>query len=542
MKSSTELRNAKKAKREALPLAPPPKQQSWLERLPAELIEQIFFHSLEVNMARASSFIGKVLAKESVYKVLILFAFYHEFIPPFQIEYMKGKSPVERKHFAPATYRTLSVEQRRSLQRGVLNTRWCTSERIERQLPTISRLQLIHRWHTDRAMELWPKDKVGLAAGIMVSRDEMEVPTKLPDPANDQKLVNYYTGRGVLPDRKYHFSDGQTSVIFISNEAIQCLPGCVLSPGSWISPSPHNSSRDTPNGSPGSMSDSSTKKVRSEAFKMLRLLLSFTKPRSINQMVDHYPSLLRGVETAIREQDPSDVLSLLYHVVKSIFLHPGPVLDPFSYREEWRKLIRLASQQSAGSRWLVKELFEALPYKLVDRDDPVLMKWALQMFDPSRLRITAEAWLLEKRFKSTFRDFKGSFFGTPVRTLETEEDENQVSYPELLDEQDRMGGLANVARFMEFSDSEDDENSSSDEYQNYLEQCEEGPESDSKSESTDTDNSSEWSVDLASMREDEYQAYKYACTEGADDVNSDEEDEDEDEEEGEEEGEEDQTD
>ena len=53
-----------------------PYELSPLEALPVELIQQIFFHALEVNMPRASSHIASVLSDPSIYSALILFAYF----------------------------------------------------------------------------------------------------------------------------------------------------------------------------------------------------------------------------------------------------------------------------------------------------------------------------------------------------------------------------------------------------------------------------------------------------------------------------------
>ena len=134
MKTSSELKTPKKQKM-ASPTSTtsPTKSQSWLERLPVELIEQIFLEALEVNMAKASPYLGRDPAKESIYRMLILFAFFDD----------DGQGPTETKHFRPAVYRVLSLEEKLRLQKGILVTRWCTFGRIKQQLPVLARLRIV---------------------------------------------------------------------------------------------------------------------------------------------------------------------------------------------------------------------------------------------------------------------------------------------------------------------------------------------------------------------------------------------------------------
>lgn len=115
-----------------------------LERLPVELIQQIFLHSLEVNMPRASTILASSLSKESIYSSLILFAFFDD----------DGRHPVDKKFFAPAQYRQLELAEKLHLQTSILNSRWCTLHRIRRNMPALSRLAALQAWHEERDREL----------------------------------------------------------------------------------------------------------------------------------------------------------------------------------------------------------------------------------------------------------------------------------------------------------------------------------------------------------------------------------------------------
>ncbi|KAL5364759.1 hypothetical protein BJX96DRAFT_157901 [Aspergillus floccosus] len=94
--------------------------QSHLERLPVELIEQIFLHSLEFNLPRASPHLARVLSTPLLYTWLIRLAFSSpnesskcDFFTPDFLPY-------------PLDVFALSATQRRDLQNNILVCRWCT--------------------------------------------------------------------------------------------------------------------------------------------------------------------------------------------------------------------------------------------------------------------------------------------------------------------------------------------------------------------------------------------------------------------------------
>jgi hypothetical protein len=97
-----------------------PIQLCRLELLPAELLEKIFFYSLEVNLPRASLHIAQILSKPIIHKWLIRLAFSSsnqssrndfftpEFLPP------------------PLDYWALNTTERACLQTEILSCRWST--------------------------------------------------------------------------------------------------------------------------------------------------------------------------------------------------------------------------------------------------------------------------------------------------------------------------------------------------------------------------------------------------------------------------------
>ncbi|KAK5053118.1 hypothetical protein LTR84_002092 [Exophiala bonariae] len=122
---------------------PEPYELSPLEALPVELIQQIFFYSLEVNLPRASSHIAAVLSNPSIYSALILFAYFQE----------DGESPVEEQLFLPAHYRVISVEDKIRLQQSILSCQWCDVDLFKSCMPNLSRLQMIQAWHRETKAE-----------------------------------------------------------------------------------------------------------------------------------------------------------------------------------------------------------------------------------------------------------------------------------------------------------------------------------------------------------------------------------------------------
>ncbi|KUL91771.1 hypothetical protein ZTR_01373 [Talaromyces verruculosus] len=104
---------------------PHPHQQhhhlSRLERLPPELLEKIFFHSLpSINLPRSSPHIAGVLSKSIIYKWLVRLAF-------------SSCNPSSRHNFftedflpSPLDFWALSNAERRLLQQDILTCRWST--------------------------------------------------------------------------------------------------------------------------------------------------------------------------------------------------------------------------------------------------------------------------------------------------------------------------------------------------------------------------------------------------------------------------------
>ncbi|CRG86305.1 hypothetical protein PISL3812_03310 [Talaromyces islandicus] len=130
-----------------------PIQLCRLELLPAELLERIFFYSLEVNLPRASLHIAKILSKPIIYKWLIRLAFSSpnqssrngfftpDFLPP------------------PLDFWSLKITERACLQTEILSCRWSTLS-LFRQCQKEYVKHIIHRKCADLIFS--PEDQLKL--------------------------------------------------------------------------------------------------------------------------------------------------------------------------------------------------------------------------------------------------------------------------------------------------------------------------------------------------------------------------------------------
>lgn len=107
---------------------------SVFEKLPTELIQHIFFEALEPSLAITSTILNQVLSSESVFRSLLLLAFYYPY------NYGGEISKVDEKVFLPAQYQFLDNDERMRLQQVITRFRWCNLARIRGIVPTLSRL------------------------------------------------------------------------------------------------------------------------------------------------------------------------------------------------------------------------------------------------------------------------------------------------------------------------------------------------------------------------------------------------------------------
>lgn len=177
-----------------------PKGPSSFECLPIELVEKIFLYSLNINLPRASPYLAASLSSEHIYRLLILLAFWdndkvydsrYNSYNPFEGDGLYGGSPARFEDIGtypsrgsrifdiPRILRPLGNEyacftsqDRRVLQATVLRCRWCTRDRIRRQLPDLTRLA-IARWCVNSGYMFREKEK-GLELEALLNSDPEE--------------------------------------------------------------------------------------------------------------------------------------------------------------------------------------------------------------------------------------------------------------------------------------------------------------------------------------------------------------------------------
>lgn len=164
---------------------------STLEKLPVELIQQIFFHALEVNMPRASAHLREVLSTDAIFNALILLAYFDD----------DGESPVETRHFLPGEYRVLTCSEKVWLQKSVFSCRWCTYDRIVACLPALSRLAMVQAWHRESFLdESHDPGSTAQSIDFIVANDTIREFASLPSLMDETELEQHFLARTRLED------------------------------------------------------------------------------------------------------------------------------------------------------------------------------------------------------------------------------------------------------------------------------------------------------------------------------------------------------
>ncbi|KAJ5247719.1 hypothetical protein N7468_002702 [Penicillium chermesinum] len=127
---------------------------SRLEVLPKELLQQIFFYSLNLNFTCVSTSITAAITNERIYGLLILQACWKG---------PEGQEPCAavRRYFAPMEFTPLSTEDRTQLQSVMFQCPWFTADRLRAQVSTLMMLNIHQYWLKDVTME--PQQKTALA-------------------------------------------------------------------------------------------------------------------------------------------------------------------------------------------------------------------------------------------------------------------------------------------------------------------------------------------------------------------------------------------
>jgi hypothetical protein len=378
----------------------PQQPLSALERLPVEIIQTIFFDTLEVNLANSSPSLNRALSQQSIYTSLLLFAFFDD----------DGLRPVEVKHFLPAKYRRLSVADRLRLQVQILECRWCTPDRIRSCIPTLSRLTMIQAWYRER------DDEQKIIQDMVL---DLEHPGKdLPPVMEPQHL-----GIAALPDiddqvaLHNHFSATFSSTYYALSQHGESAIG-PIGPGGFL-PFILCWTYDGPNkyktgeavlgkelgfgkavlgpilipdrmlqGSPWTQEKLSILQLFSQS-------LRFAHCSDCDYLIIKEPAMLKGIESAITECDLAMAVEALttlldLHVqVASLYLDVSELRDfyekpagyPRTHDPSWEvlplRLFHLATKRDHGSSEILTLLIRA-SWSSIPSDDHILTAWALR--------------------------------------------------------------------------------------------------------------------------------------------------------------------
>ncbi|CAG7919560.1 unnamed protein product [Penicillium olsonii] len=160
---------------------PKTRMLSMFEALPTEIIEQIFLHSLNLNLPRASPFLNRALSREHMYRSLILLAFWDDG------SNSSACATINRIMVGPLKYVPLSSEDRQRLQKEVFRCKWFTMERVRAQVPTLQILTIHREW---------------INAGVVVDEEQQDDLKKFLARETDKPRRFY--GVGPLLDRLAH--------------------------------------------------------------------------------------------------------------------------------------------------------------------------------------------------------------------------------------------------------------------------------------------------------------------------------------------------
>lgn len=125
---------------------------SGLETLPPELIELIFLNCLECNLAFASPYIGAILSREAIYRLLIRVAFFRPSAVHHDLFFYKHRPSL------PIYLSKIADEEIGNLQHAILRTKWFTINRLMSVGDDIFRLYAQNQWF-DRGVIMQPDDR-----------------------------------------------------------------------------------------------------------------------------------------------------------------------------------------------------------------------------------------------------------------------------------------------------------------------------------------------------------------------------------------------
>jgi hypothetical protein len=375
-------------------MAPVPALSS-LEMLPVEIIQHIFFDSLEVNLANTSLTLNRALSQEAIYHALILFAYFDD----------DGHHPVETRHFRPAQFRRTSLEDRVKLQIGILKCKWCSLDRIHACMPALSRLKMVQEWHQERNYEQEKYQRL-LRGSDRAPKEIIRVPYErpildiapLPELDDDAAMQQHFSSKissqywelrpevaanlvgptspeGFLPFMQcweYYPSpeDNSDGLVYKIIGCAAGILGVMVIPDKLLEGNPWTDNRVS-------------------FLQLLRQGIRYKKHSEY--LLIRASAMMRGMESAIHEGN-SDVLRVLielhdriaglyqdapeldrnYERITTSDLDSNPSLDALPAR-----LFHLASKQGPAGSALLSLLIRA-SWRSIHPDDPVLTGWALR--------------------------------------------------------------------------------------------------------------------------------------------------------------------
>ncbi|RAH86249.1 hypothetical protein BO86DRAFT_434928 [Aspergillus japonicus CBS 114.51] len=397
--SSSQTRSHKRAR---LLTANPPdkprrKKQSMLESLPNELIEKIFLHSLNVNLARSSPILAAAVSTERIYRALILLAFWDDGTELSAPSYSRGSRDAISRILRPLDYTSISLAQRKDLQTAILHCRWCTVPRILDQLPELMNLVIQRHW---------------LGAGISMAEEQEKMLDRVLSQEDDANVFEGFETIDTTPDTStptpttnYTLTINSLVSITITNHSIdQATTHSFLSPliipdkylqGSRAS----DSATPTPSSSP---SDDGFTPALITYLEIHRLALGFncvTLPlrTPAHPVILSRPCLQQGIHTALVSNNLPALLALLkldefyFRVTEQQHLtaqdqdqDQEPIIPYALPAGHFRTAVRLAPRNPEFFQALVRTNAESVP-----ADDSEITEWAMRLQDPFG------RWLLE---------------------------------------------------------------------------------------------------------------------------------------------------
>lgn len=342
------------------------KIDSHLERLPVELVHQIFFHCLEVNLVHASPYLMRALSENAIYKSLILLAFFDD----------DRRHLVERRHFLPASYRVLDVYEKLRLQINILKCRWCNLRLIKECLPSLTRLKIVQEWFAEterknphhlsddsdrvildrKEVAILPdlNDFEALEKHFFASRNEFDVGNNMASAnPNFPRIITWsYT---VVGKHKIRKSISMSTTVL----AARHIPKSLLVGAPWTQ----------------------------EKIDFLQLLRQGHRFIQSDFWLDLSPThLFKGIANALEENNELALLTLLElhyaafrrdrFTLDNLRPHKQLFADPFSHpipTEIFHIAVRRSANPSKSVATLIRAGIDSVP-----PDDPVLTGWAIR--------------------------------------------------------------------------------------------------------------------------------------------------------------------